>query len=116
MLEYRKVQRTPIIQTTQRRTISIPSKSARSLSKGMSRLNALVKSASTESILSDSEAVQSVINLERDAEDRAAVDREFNQWLGSGIITNEKELEEFDLVRYWQVFGTSAISTVQHSG
>ena len=73
----------------------------------MSQLNDLVKSASTESISSESsEAIPSktITNLEQDAEDRAAVDKEFNQWLGLGIITNEKKLEEFNLVRYWQVF------------
>ena len=82
----------------------------------MSRLNDLVKSASTESISSETVPSETVINLEQVAEDRAAVDREFNQWLGLGIITNEKELEEFDLVRYWQVFAISAIQkSTQHS-
>ena len=107
MLEYQKVQRTPITQTAQQWTVSIPSKSAQSLSKEMSWLNDLVKSASTESISSESsEAVPSktVTNLEQDAKDQAAVDKEFNQWLGLEIIKNEKELEEFNLFRYWQVF------------
>ena len=64
-------------------------------------------SASTESISSESsEAIPSktVTNLEWDAEDQAAVDKEFNQLMGLEIITNVKELEEFYLVRYWQVF------------
>ena len=63
----------------------------------------------TESIssASSSEAPSETTNLEQDAEDWAGVDKEFNQWLGLGVITDEKELEEFDLVEYWQVFQLS---------
>jgi hypothetical protein len=73
----------------------------------MSWLNNLVKLASTDSILLESsEAIPSetITNLKWDAEDWAAIDKESNQWLGLGIIMNDKELEEFDIVRYWQVF------------
>jgi hypothetical protein len=94
-----------------RRKVNIPSAAARSQSSGMARLNALAKSLSADSLsdgtlpetprTSSSNSAPSEEDLI--IQDIAAVQEELSRWKALGIMTDEDEIEDFDLVRFWQV-------------
>jgi hypothetical protein len=78
----------------------------------MARLNALAKSLSAESIDTDAKtsepetpAAPSSVPSDEDLHlhDIAAIREELQQWISLGIIQDEREIEDFDLVRFWQV-------------
>ena len=98
--------------TAARRKVNIPSVAARSQASGMARLNALAKSLSADSSLSDGtptpETPSPLNNSAPSEEDltiqiMAAVREELSRWKSSGIMMDENEIEDFDLVRFWQV-------------
>ncbi|KAF5378856.1 hypothetical protein D9615_006941 [Tricholomella constricta] len=114
MLEHYQAMRTMpntssmLPRTAGRRPITVGSHASRAQSSGFARFNALAKSLSsgsvTETETSDSvEAPPSGLSSEEQAaHDKATVNEEFRRWLASGLITDARELEELDLVRFWQ--------------
>ena len=36
-------------------------------------------------------------------QDMASIQEELSQWKALGIMVNENEIEDFDLIRFWQV-------------
>ncbi|KAF5375571.1 hypothetical protein D9615_009215 [Tricholomella constricta] len=114
MLEHYQAMRTmpntssTLPRTAGRRPITVGSHASRAQSSGFARFNALAKSLSsgsvTETETSDSvEAPPSGLSSEEQAaHDKATVNEEFRRWLTSGLITDARELEELDLVRFWQ--------------
>jgi hypothetical protein len=97
--------------TASRRKVNIPSAAARSQTSGMARLKALAKSLSDDSLSEETPAPEtpsSSNNSVSSEEDliihiMAAVREELSQWKSSGIMMDEDEIEDFDLVRFWQV-------------
>ena len=97
--------------TAGRRKVNIPSAAARSQSSGMARLNALAKSLSADSLsdgtLPETPSTSSTNSASSEEDliiqDIAAVQEELSRWKALGIMTDEDEIEDFDLVRFWQV-------------
>ena len=93
------------------RKVNIPSAAARSQSSGMARLNALAKSLSADSLsdgtLPETPSTSSTNSASSEEDliiqDIAAVQEELSRWKALGIMTDEDEIEDFDLVRFWQV-------------
>ncbi|KAF5387624.1 hypothetical protein D9615_000715 [Tricholomella constricta] len=98
------------------RTVNIGTDASRAQATGFARFNALAQSLSSGSLSSESsmsshpttssEVIaapeQTLSDAEQAVLDEAVVDEELQRWLALGIITNAREVEEFDLVRFWQ--------------
>ena len=97
--------------TAGRRKVNIPSAAACSQSSGMARLNALAKSLSADSLsdgtLPETPSTSSTNSASSEEDliiqDIAAVQEELSRWKALGIMTDEDEIEDFDLVHFWQV-------------
>jgi hypothetical protein len=77
----------------------------------MARLNALAKSLSADS-LSDGtlpetpgtpSSTSALSEEDLSTQDMASVQEELSRWKALGIMVDEDEIEDFDLVRFWQV-------------
>lgn len=119
MLEHHQAMRAaqqPDARASGRRIVNVATQAARAQASGFAQLNELARSLSAESL--DAESVRhdsgqcenhtlapnsTLSSAEREALDTAAVEEELERWLASGLITNTREVEEFDLVRFWQV-------------
>jgi hypothetical protein len=98
--------------TAGRRKVNTPSAAARSQTSGMTRLNALAKSLSADSLSDGTQPLETpstssstVAPSEEDLiiQDMASIQEELSRWKALGIMVNEDEIEDFDLVRFWQV-------------
>jgi hypothetical protein len=78
----------------------------------MARLNALAKSLSAESLDLDPTSPEPEIPAASSSapsdedlhlQDIAALREELNRWISLGTMKDEDEIEDFDLVRFWQV-------------
>lgn len=78
----------------------------------MARLNALAKSLSADSLdanldATPSETPAASLSAPSDEDlhlqDIAIIQEELQQWISLGIMRDEAEIEDFDLVRFWQV-------------
>jgi len=105
------------------RCTRVPSEAARNQAKGMAELDALARELSQGQLKSyeldldteldgtpdNSQSPSSSSNTPvRSCEnpialDRAAVREELGWWTSTGIMTDYTEIEDFDLVLYWQV-------------
>lgn len=95
-----------------RRKVHFSSTAARAQASGMARLNALANSLSADSLDADSNAAPSEtppasLSTSSDEDlhlqDIAIIQEELQRWISLGIMRNEAEIEDFDLVRFWQV-------------
>jgi hypothetical protein len=98
-----------------RRKVQFASTAAHAQASGMSRLNALAKSLSADSLDTDSDATSSETPAASSSppsdedlhlQDIAIIQEELQRWISLGIMRDEAEIEDFDLVRFWQVGGT----------
>lgn len=127
MMEFQRSQRTaassrprqaPIDPTRPlARTASDSHVAARAQRAGFARINNIERALSAPQILRPpSESMSSsdaavLSNTETEAErnarelaaDKAIVDAELNRYFDEGLMENEDELEDFDIVFYWQV-------------
>lgn len=129
MLEHQRASRTNGAATARdpsavmplgRRTVNLAAPAARAQAGGRAHLNALAKSLSRGSLggsstrLAESSALSSTPEpspMETEQQDHAVVMEEYQCWVSGGLITNEDELDNFDLVRYWQVRNSSTHNT-----
>ena len=98
--------------TAGRCKVNTPSAAARSQTSGMARLNALAKSLSADSLSDETQPPETpstssstVAPSEEDLiiQDMASIQEELSRWKALGIMVNENEIEDFDLIRFWQV-------------
>jgi hypothetical protein len=95
-----------------RRIVKTASASGAALSQasGLARFNSLARSLScpnvpTSSSNADATVLESAEEIERrlDEEARKAVSAEILTYEAEGVIDDDEELENFDLLRFWQV-------------
>ncbi|KAJ8489040.1 hypothetical protein ONZ45_g13718 [Pleurotus djamor] len=103
---------TPPTVPTNRSPARIVSRAAKNQRSGIAKLTNLQRSLSTSSLDSNvssttseaapaSDQPSTMTPEELAAQDRAVVLKEIEQWLAAGIITNTDELDDFDLVEFW---------------
>ena len=98
------------------RKVSVPSHAARAQTSGKARMNQLARELSAGSLPSSAHSsppnpsnifpiVPAVSISEGDLreQDLAAANEELQQWTSSGLMTDSLEIEEFDLVLFWNV-------------
>ena len=101
---------------TSLRKVSVPSHAARAQTSGKARMNQLARELSAGSLVSSahespsnslniSPMVPSVSISEESLreQDLAAANQELQRWSSSGLMTDSLEIEEFDLVLFWNV-------------
>jgi hypothetical protein len=101
-----------------RRTIHIPSSSAQKQRSGLSRLSSLYQEiagsatpAPSKSQPEPTEAEREAESRRLDAEDVRAVEDEICKYEAPGIIRDDSvEMEDFDILRYWQVHNHNPLS------
>lgn len=87
------------------------SSSARAQASGFGTLMALERSLSSSSVASSAASSESTpserspeeLDAEQIAADKAAIQAEFQSHIDEGIIENEEELQDLDLLVHWQV-------------
>ena len=105
-----------------RRTVHIPSaaSSAQKQRSGLSRLSSLYQeiagpatSTTPESQPEMTEAEKEAESRRLDAEDVRAVEDEICKYTAAGIIRDDSvEMDDFDILRYWQVRNHAALSSI----
>lgn len=114
----RKAKAAPLPEIVGRRPVRLPSSAARAQAKGIALLDALERTLSAEtldqsvfdgppsvdtSISGPSSSNSSPSDEDLLAADLAALQKELDEWKNSGIMTNPKECEDFDLILFWEV-------------
>ena len=98
------------------RKVSVPSHAARAQTSGKARMNQLARELSTGSLPSSAHSslpnpssilpiapTVSISEEDLHEQDLAAANEELQQWTSSGLMTDSLEIEEFDLVLFWNV-------------
>jgi hypothetical protein len=103
---------------TSLRKVSVPSHAARAQTSGKARMNQLARELSAGSLQvfsSSHESPSNSSNVSRvvpavsiseeslHEQDLAAANQELQRWTSSGLMTDSLEIEEFDLVLFWNV-------------
>jgi hypothetical protein len=115
---------------TSLRKVSVPSHAARAQTSGKSRMNQLARELSARSLPSSESAhstppnssnllpivpAVSISEVDLREQDLAVANEELQRWTSSGLMTDSLEIEEFDLVLFWNVSTLARFPLVRQS-
>ena len=96
--------------------VSVPSHAAHAQTSGKSRMNQLARELSARSLPSSAHSsppnssnilptvpAVSISEVDLREQDLAVANEELQRWTSSGLMTDSLEIEEFDLVLFWNV-------------
>jgi hypothetical protein len=94
-----------------RRTVQVPARAAQKQRSGLSRLSSLYQEIAGSATPTPSDSQPEMTESEKEAErqrleveDERLVDDEIRRYSAAGIIRDDSvEMEDFDILRYWQV-------------
>ena len=124
----REVRTASTLAPVRQKAIVVPSRAARNQGKAIAHMNNIARQLSSGSLDLTAAAAPSPTTLSPGssstptapssedllARDLVAVQKELEKWNAAGLMTKAEEIEEFDLVLFWQVSFYNYLFDNQH--